>query len=346
MEKFGALFWDALQVGRGFPVYRLTIGGVMCDVALARHETKAGLGYRGFSVSFDKSVSIYDDLYRRDTTMNSMARDLLTGELIDPFGGAGDIADRVVRATSEHFSDDPVRALRAARQSAQFGYSIDERTIHLMSECRGELAIEPPERMAGELARALGAPRPSVFFRALMEARLLDVAYPCIFAPGETVTSGAFERAMLLLDGVAANTDRIETRFAALVHEADKTAAPGAGYGRRSAMRIPSRWVACAKFAAAECARISEISRPGEIADFLERLRRNPIGPDGISAIIRARGRVTPDFLANSDKYYSAMDAVSGDGIPEELAGPARGRWLRARKIEEIMRIMEKRVLL
>jgi tRNA nucleotidyltransferase (CCA-adding enzyme) len=106
-------------------------------------------------------------------------------------------------------------------------------------------------------------------------------------------------------------------------------------------MPVPSRWVSCAEFVNTECARISEISGTGEIADFLERLRRNPIGPDGISAIIRARGAAAPRFLANSDKYYEAMDAVSGDGIPEKLIGPARGQWLRARKIEAIRRIMK-----
>jgi tRNA nucleotidyltransferase (CCA-adding enzyme) len=331
VEKFGALFGSAVPVGRGFPVYQASIGGTVCDVALTRLETKTGTGYRGFSVSSGGSASIYDDLCRRDTTMNSMARDLLTGELIDPFGGADDIADRVIRATSEHFGDDPVRALRAARQSALFGYSIDARTVRLMSECRGELASEPRERAADELARALCAPRPSVFFRALAEAGLLDAAYPHIFAPAG---AEAFDRTMLLLDRVADETDAIGARFAALAH----------GVGGNADMWIPSRWVACAEFAAAECAMLSEISSPREIVEFLERLRRNPIGLGGISAIIRALGRKTPDFLANGDKYYEAMDAVSGYGIPEKLNGPARGKWLRERKIEAITRITENTV--
>jgi tRNA nucleotidyltransferase (CCA-adding enzyme) len=348
-EKFAALFPEAVRAGRGFPVFRTPVNGRSCDVALARRETKTGPGYRGFSVSSGESVSVFDDLYRRDTTMNSMARDLLTDELIDPFGGARDIADRVVRATSEHFCDDPVRALRAARQSAQFGFSIDGRTIRLMGECRSELSSEPPERVVGELARALGSPRPSVFFRALMEARLLDVTYPSVFAL--TGTKGAFDRAMFVLDRVSEDTGMIEVRFAALVHDIGDPPAPGekrggdesgvsALRGWDAVMRLPSRWVACAEFAVAERARVFEISRPREIFDFLERLRRNPIGPGGMSAIVRALDCGEPDFLANSDKYYEAMDAVSGDGIPARLAGPARGKWLNGRKIEAVRRII------
>lgn len=364
-KKFGALFPGAILVGRAFPVYRMPIGGTMCDVALARRETKTGPGYRGFSVSFCESTSIADDLCRRDTTMNSIARDILTGELIDPFGGADDIAGRVVRATSERFRDDPARALRAARQAAQFGYSIDERTVHLMSECRDELSSEPPERVVNELARALGAPRPSVFFRALSEAGLLDVTYPHISAPlgpgsarAGDAPLDAFERAMLLLDRVSSDTDRIEARFAALVHaigEASERAGQescrlsrvrsgvSALRGWSAAMRLPSRWVACAEFVIIQGVRAPEITEPGEIVDFLGRLRQNPIGPGGISAVIRAAARKAPDFLVNCDKYYDAMDAISGNSIPEELTGPARGEWLRARRTEAVIRIMEGR---
>jgi tRNA nucleotidyltransferase (CCA-adding enzyme) len=310
-------------------------------------------------VSFLESTSILDDMSRRDTTMNSIARDILTGELIDPFGGAGDIASRVIRATSEHFSDDPVRALRAARQSAQFGYSIDERTVRLMRDCRDELASEPSERIANELARALGTPRPSVFFRTLMEARLLDVTYPHIFALSGAESAhreDAFERTMSILDRVSSDTDRIEARFAALAHDIGEDrehagedprrrdrikSGVSALRGWNAVMRLPSRWLACAEFVITERARVSEISSPGEIVDFLERLRRNPIGPDGLSAVMRAGVRETPGFLINRDKCYDAMDAISGNVLPADLTGPARGYWLRARRAEAIMRITE-----
>ena len=115
---------DAPRVGRSFPVYLVPIDGHSCEVAFARRERKTGAGYRGFDVAFSPEVTIEEDLYRRDTTMNSMARELPDGKLLDPYGGREDIAQHRVRAVSEHFTEDPVRALRAARQAALFDFAI------------------------------------------------------------------------------------------------------------------------------------------------------------------------------------------------------------------------------
>ena len=110
--------------------------------------------------------------------MNSMALELPGKQLIDPYHGAQDVADKVIRAVSHHFTEDPVRALRAARQAAEFGFSITEETIRYMNACRAELQHEPQERIVAELRRALQSPRPSVFFRALEQADILAVTFP------------------------------------------------------------------------------------------------------------------------------------------------------------------------
>ena len=115
---FCALFPDAQRVGRSFPVYLVTVDGKRAEVAFARRERKTGPGYRGFAVAFSPEVTIEEDLYRRDTTMNSIALELPEGRLIDLYGGREDIARGRVRAVSSHFVEDPVRALRAARQAA------------------------------------------------------------------------------------------------------------------------------------------------------------------------------------------------------------------------------------
>ncbi|MDR1134324.1 MAG: hypothetical protein LBL05_09165, partial [Synergistaceae bacterium] len=154
-DVFAAVFAGAKRVGRGFPVYLLEVDGAPCEIAFARRERKTGPGYRGFEISARPDITIEEDLYRRDTTINSMAESLETGELIDPWGGARDIGRRVVRATSDHFADDPVRALRAARHSAQFGYAIEPGTVRVMEKCREELALEPGERLTNELRMAL-----------------------------------------------------------------------------------------------------------------------------------------------------------------------------------------------
>ena len=83
-ERLCTLFPRAEKIGRSFPVYHVRVDGVRREVALARRERKTGMGYRGFDVVFDPSVTIEEDLYRRDTTMNAMALELPSGELLDP----------------------------------------------------------------------------------------------------------------------------------------------------------------------------------------------------------------------------------------------------------------------
>ena len=232
-EDFTELFPQALKVGKSFPVYLLEINGESCEIAFARQERKTGVGYKGFAVLFDKSISIMDDLYRRDTTMNSIALDLQTLELIDPFQGKQHIAEQRILPTSHHFKDDPIRALRVARQAAQFNFSIDESAIALMKECREELMREPKERLFNELDKALQANKPSLFFLALREANLLDITYPQIHAligqsqPAQYHPEGdAFNHTMDIVDRVSERNLRVEVRFAALAHDLGKGLTP------------------------------------------------------------------------------------------------------------------------
>lgn len=99
-DKFCAIFPRAEKIGKSFPVYHVRIDGSRREVSFARREVKAGTGYRGFAVAFDPSVTIEEDLYRRDTTMNAMALELPGEVLLDPYGGRADIAAGVIRAVS------------------------------------------------------------------------------------------------------------------------------------------------------------------------------------------------------------------------------------------------------
>ncbi|MBQ3725501.1 MAG: CCA tRNA nucleotidyltransferase, partial [Selenomonadaceae bacterium] len=178
---FVAAFPKAAKFGKSFPVYAVEIDGKFCEVAFARTEKKIGTGYRGFEISFSPSVTIEQDLFRRDTTINAMAIELLSGKLVDPFGGREDVLNKKIRAVSKHFTDDPVRALRAARQAAQFNFEICAETIAAMKLCGEELAHEPTERIFDELETALKTDKPSIFFRSLERAELLEIIFPEIF---------------------------------------------------------------------------------------------------------------------------------------------------------------------
>ncbi|KRA76005.1 2', 3'-cyclic nucleotide 2'-phosphodiesterase [Lysobacter sp. Root667] len=167
-------------VGRDFPVFLHPHTGE--EYALARTERKSGRGYRGFVVDADPSVTLEDDLGRRDFTINAIAEDE-DGSLVDPYGGARDLQERVLRHVGPAFVEDPLRVLRAARFMARFaelGFSVAPETTALMRSMAesGELAELVPERVWQELRRALASARPSAFLRTLRDAGALAAVLP------------------------------------------------------------------------------------------------------------------------------------------------------------------------
>jgi tRNA nucleotidyltransferase (CCA-adding enzyme) len=168
-------------VGRDFPVFLHPDTGE--EYALARTERKSGRGYRGFVVDADPSVTLEEDLQRRDFTLNAIACDEATGALVDPYGGVRDIEQRVLRHVGPAFVEDPLRVLRAARFMARFaplGFTVADETMALMREiaASGELEALVPERVWQELRRALASARPSAFLRTLHDAHALGPILP------------------------------------------------------------------------------------------------------------------------------------------------------------------------
>ncbi len=168
-------------VGKDFPVFLHPKTGE--EYALARTERKSGRGYRGFVVDADPSVTLEDDLLRRDFTINAIACDEATGTLVDPYGGARDIEQRVLRHVGPAFVEDPLRVLRAARFMARFaplGFTVAPETMDLMRQiaASGELDALVPERVWQELRRALTCAQPSAFLRTLHEANALGAVLP------------------------------------------------------------------------------------------------------------------------------------------------------------------------
>ncbi|MDO5505392.1 MAG: multifunctional CCA addition/repair protein [Pseudoxanthomonas suwonensis] len=168
------------QVGRDFPVFLHPDTGE--EHALARTERKSGSGHGGFVVHAAPQVTLEDDLARRDFTINAIAR-TEDGRLIDPFDGAADIRNRVLRHVGEAFIEDPLRVLRAARFMARLtplGFIVAPETLALMQQmaASGELDTLTPERVWQELSRALASARPSAFLRTLHDAGALRAVLP------------------------------------------------------------------------------------------------------------------------------------------------------------------------
>lgn len=343
-NNFTSGFPDAQKTGNSFPVFILSVDGRPCDVAMARTEKKKGAGYKGFVVEYGPAVTIEEDLFRRDTTINSMAWSSEEDKLIDPFGGQADIKAKMIRATSDHFCEDPVRALRAARQAAEFDFTIEMRTLEMMECCGPELLYEPKERIFGELKRAMLSNRPSLFLSMLAEAGIIAA----VILPLDEIwkrQSGDggedFNHAMSLLDKTAELCQRSEVRFASLVRsiglslegredlldEIDRT------------LRLPGVWRRCAEFASLHLPDPATGKAPAVAVDTLTKLQNHPIGIDGCIAITKAEGTIDSyPFLVNSEFYIELMKSVRAE-LPAGIEGKARGEWIRARQIEEIGRI-------
>lgn len=142
------------QVGADFPVFLHPV--TKDEYALARVERKVGVGYNGFTCETE-NVSLEQDLMRRDLTINAMARDPDTGEIIDPYNGRYDLEHGILRHVSDAFREDPVRVLRVARFSTRYKFHVADTTLDLMKEMvkSGELDHLTPERVYVEIYKTL-----------------------------------------------------------------------------------------------------------------------------------------------------------------------------------------------
>jgi tRNA nucleotidyltransferase (CCA-adding enzyme) len=223
------------QVGRDFPVFLHP--ETHEEHALARTERKSGTGYYGFTTDSSPTVTLEQDLARRDLTINAMAR-AADGRLIDPYGGKRDLDARLLRHVSPAFVEDPLRVLRVARFAARFAgldFRVAEETLTLMREMSraGELKALVPERVWQETRRALEEDAPQVFFQVLRECEALAQVFPEVDAlfgvpqPEQwhpEIDTGVHT---LMVVKMAAFLSPLATvRFAALVHDLGKADTP------------------------------------------------------------------------------------------------------------------------
>ena len=222
-------------VGRDFPVFLHPVTSE--EYALARQERKVAAGYRGFEIDAAPTVTLEEDLARRDFTINAMARSP-NGTLIDPFGGAEDLKAGQLRHISPAFAEDPVRILRAARFSARFadrGFKIAAETEELIITMveNGEVDSLVPERIWRELELALGEDRPRVFFEVLRSsgalARILpelDALFGVLQPQSHHPEGDAGTHMLMALEAATALSNDTRVRFAALVHDVGKGTTP------------------------------------------------------------------------------------------------------------------------
>ncbi|MCD9097221.1 multifunctional CCA addition/repair protein [Luteimonas fraxinea] len=360
-------------IGRDFPVFLHP--RTQEEHALARTERKSGRGYRGFVVDADPSVTLEQDLGRRDFTINAIA-EVPDGTLVDPHGGARDIEARVLRHVGDAFSEDPLRVLRAARFMARFaplGFTVADETMALMRGMveAGELETLTPERVWQELSRALASARPSAFLRTLHDCGALAVVLPEVDALYGVPQRAEFHPEVdtgvhieLVVDMAArlAPGDAV-IAFAALTHDLGKALTPAdklprhvghehAGLAPLDALcarlKVPAAQRELAIVACREHLNVHRIAelRGATLHDLIARCDgfRKPARIDQLALVCECdkRGRLgsAEDAYPQADilrRAHAAALAVNARDIAAEgITGPAIGDALRTARIAAI----------
>ena len=222
-------------VGKDFPVFLHPISKE--EYALARTERKSGYGYHGFEFYTAPSVTLEQDLIRRDLTINAMAMDE-AGKLYDPYGGQADLAAKQLRHVSDAFVEDPLRVLRVARFAARYasyGFTVAAETLELMTRLvsSGELQNLTPERVWKETSRALMEQSAQVYFEVLRQCGALKVLFPEIDAlfgvpqrPEYHPEIDCGIHTMMSLQHACRANYSLDVRFATLLHDLGKALTP------------------------------------------------------------------------------------------------------------------------
>lgn len=335
-EEFKDLFPESIIRGKSFEVFELD----RKEFAMARTEKKNGIGHKEFEITANKEITIEQDLARRDITINSIAEDVLTGELIDPFNGKSDLENKIIRATTGKFKEDPLRVYRVARFATTLQFEVEEETLKMMNSLKDELNTLSPERVFMEFSKALSKQKPSIFFEVLKKANVLDVHFREIYdligalQPIEHHPEGdSFNHTMLVVDKAAEQTDNLEIRFASLVHDLGKGITPKKEYPHHygheikgvklvvqfgNKLKVPTRWINSGKVACREHMRggIFYKMRPSKKVEFIERVAKSSIGLHGLQIVVNS------DKLSSRNIDEGSIDFETiGSKCLEEING-------------------------
>ena len=220
------------QVGKEFPVFLDIMGN---EVALARKERKIGDKHGDFEFQFDENVTLEEDVLRRDFTVNALAKDIKTGEIIDYVNGQQDIKLNRLRAVRpDTFIEDPLRVFRAARFSAQLNYEVEPLTKRLCWKMaqEGMLKHLSAERVWKELEKALQPNNCSEkFMEFLLEIKALEDWFPEFIDLANAKeqkkfhwSENSFKHTMIALSRVQDCSAKI--KFAVLCHDLGKGNTP------------------------------------------------------------------------------------------------------------------------
>lgn len=358
-------------VGKDFPVFLHP--QTKEEYALARTERKSGQGYHGFEFYTDQSVSLEEDLIRRDLTINAMAMDD-EGNLYDPYHGQQDLENRILRHVSQAFVEDPLRVLRIARFAARYkelGFSVAAETLTLMRTLAesGELNTLTPERVWKETARALMENHADEYFEILRQCGALKVLFPELDALYGVPQRAEYHpeidcgiHTMMSLQQACKANYSLEVRFAVLVHDLGKALTPADQLPRHimheergiqpvtelcDRLKVPTNTKQLALAVCKEHLKCHQALtlKAGTLWRLLQRLdvlRR----PERVEAYVQAcecdsRGRLGLENREYPQANYvlEAMNVVrqiKAQDLPADIQGPDIGEMLIQRRIKAI----------
>ena len=358
-------------VGKDFPVFLHPI--TKEEYALARTERKSGVGYHGFQFFTDQSVTLEQDLIRRDLTINAMAMDE-NGTIYDPYNGQQDLDHKILRHVSDAFIEDPLRVLRIARFAARYAsyqFKIADETLTLMRQIAhsGELKALSAERIWKETSRALMEDHADVYFQTLKDCDALQVLFPELDALFGIPQRPEFHpeidcgvHTLMALQQACHANYSLEVRFAVLLHDLGKALTPIAELPRHvqheergvqpvtdlcNRLKVPTQLKNFALAVCKEHLKCHQVKnlKPGTLWRLLQRLdvlRR----PEKVIAFTQAcecdaRGRLGLEDRPYPQAQYlidalQIVRAIRAQDLPEHIKGPEIGEMLIQYRIEAL----------
>lgn len=379
-QEFLASFPGAQQIGKSFPVFLVEDKerGWKGEFAFARRERKVGPGHQGFEVVSDPSVTLEEDLSRRDLTCNAIAlnhgspwyKGEFEDNLVDPYGGVQDIKNKVLRHVGPAFVEDPLRVFRVARFAAQFDWRVAPETLEVMRSVPDEEILSlSAERVCEELRKALRAPHPILFFATLISAGKLWLWFPEL-AHLANVPAGPIEHhgegdalvhTMLALFSLPPEATEAE-RLGVLFHDLGKGITPASklpahpGHDEKGVplveeacdrLKLPTSLKQAAVTACREHMRVHVFldMRKGKMADMVKAADACALKAEGLAQVCQAdsRGRIPLKDSVGASALVVAAKAArleKGHPIPEALKGEFIGHHIRNRKGGAIRRAL------
>ena len=301
------------QVGKSFPVFLHPHTGD--EYALARTEQNTGPGHQNFAFNSKPDVTLEEDLYRRDLTINAMA-ETADGIIIDPYGGQSDLSNRLLRHVSPAFDEDPLRVFRLARFYAKlekFGFQVDDQTRLLCSNMvdRGDIDSLSPERIFMELDKVLKTEHPEKFFTFIEDIGAAAHLWP-------DMTQAAIARMNL----IAINLEPAQ-KFACLCLDLTETSLQKIN----DKVRLPKQWQDLNILLTRHYQQLvnSDLKSPAHIVTTLEHLdaRRKPERFEKILKIIEALQPIQSNIeIAAKWRQWQALCAQSQTkNLPRHVTG-------------------------